>query len=415
MLALVGWVISSGCTDRIPTLTDIDEIVGGAPPLTLEQNLATGEFLQSTTVITGSAISTQSTGLIVARDFDEVFNAHLLARFNSFPDTITVNGERDGAFLYLNSEVVATVPDSLELSAPRVDFYLWTVTQPWEEGEVSWENAAEGPGQNVPWLEPGGTRGEIIGIASWERGATGAAADSLKWDLPAAVLTRLAEGELPGLMVTLEDQNARAVISRLAIRASINPSVAPDTTITQTITAGPQTFIFTPEPPAPVDVLSAGGIRADRTLLSLVFPDSLPGCAEDEVPACPPVSTAEVILNRVELILDPLPVAEGFGPVAPIPLTLRRVLQPELGELAPLGEPIVFQMRVPAERFGPGATTPVRIPITQAVANTFDMKRNDLTVALLVEPQSATFAFAWFERNPRLRFIYTLPQVPALP
>lgn len=415
MLALVGGVIASGCTDRIPTLTDIDQIVGGAPPLTLEQSLATGDFLQSTIVITGNATSSPSTGLIVARDFDEVFNAHLLARFNSFPDTITVNGERDGAFLYLNSEVVAAIPDSLEISAPRVDFYLWTVAQPWEPGEVSWENAAEEAGQSVPWVEPGGTRGEIIGVASWERGATGAAADSLKWALPASVLTRLAEGEIPGLMVTLEDQSARAVLSRLTIRASINPSVAPDTTVTQTISTGPQTFIFTPAPPAPVDVLSAGGIRADRTLLSLAFPDSLPGCAEEEGAACPRVASAEVVLNRVELILDPVPVAEGFGPVAPIPLTLRRVLQPELGELAPLGEPIVFQMRVPAERFAPGATTPVRIPITQAVANTFDMKRNELTVALLVEPQSSTFAFAWFERNPRLRFIYTLPQVPALP
>ena len=104
---------------------------------------------------------------------------------------------------------------------------------------------------------PGGTRGQRIGMARWDREEP---SDSIKRDLPADIVTRLASAEIPGLMVTLLQTNARAQISPLSIRASIRPSVRTDTTVVRVVTPGPHDFIYTPDPPQPADLLRVGGV-----------------------------------------------------------------------------------------------------------------------------------------------------------
>jgi hypothetical protein len=215
-------------------------------------------------VISGRTTISDAFYKLVARDFDGSLNAHLLAQFNGFPKTVTVDGAEQPTFSYEPSFVVATLPDTLRASPTQLFFELWTVTQPFDSVNVSWENAIERPGEVVPWTQPGGTRGQLLGTALWNQATAGAGADSLRWSIPAAVVQALADSSLAGLMVVLNTPGARAEISSLVIQANVRPEVR-DTVIVQTVQSLAQTFVLTPEPEQPADLLRIGGLSSDRS------------------------------------------------------------------------------------------------------------------------------------------------------
>jgi hypothetical protein len=240
------------------------------------------------------------------------------------------------------------------------------------------------------------------------------AADSLKWVLPAAVVTGLADGSLPGLMVTMGSANARAEISSLALDARVRPE-SQDTIVSQIVQSLAQTFIYDPPPAEPDSVLRVGGIRGDRALIRLTLENLLPACnGGSPVPCTDMRPGREVTLNRVDLLLDPLPVANGFRPLVPLQVTVRRLLEPDLGVRAPLG-PVIAADTISIARFGIPTTAPVTFFLTSAVGQAFQAGDTELALALVIEPEGLTPSYAWFSRNPRLRLVYTLPQRPQLP
>lgn len=409
---LVLALAAAGCTDRPPTLTDPDYFPGSLPR-TIQYTPPSAALLGSAEVVTGRTTVKDAFFKLIARDFDGSLNAHLVAQFNGFPEVVTVDAVDYGSFTYEGGRVLASLPDTLRVSASLLEFQLWTIVQPFDSLDVSWENAVDRPGETVPWTTPGGTRGELLSTDTWSRPDTAAVGDSLFWDLPARVVSALADSSLAGLMVVLSTPNSRVEISSLTIEALVRPE-SRDTVVTQTVQSLAQTYIFTPEPERPSDLLRVGGVTSDRTLLRLRIDNPLEGCSVP-LPDCPAqLDLKDVTVNRVELLLDAAPVTRGFRPITPTRLTFRRLLETELGPRATLGE-IVAEDTISLNRFLPGDAETIVFNVTNAVLGALGNGDEEVALAMLIEPDASTPSYAWFRRNPRLRFTYTLPQRPQLP
>jgi len=413
--AVLGAVLLavSGCTDRLPTLSGVEQFPGGALPTTIQVEIGTVEFLRQIVSFRGDTGVTDAWELVVAREFDGALSSNALAKLRGFPDSVEVRGDLTGDFRYEESTVVAQIPDTLSVFPAGVTLRLWTVTQPWDSAAVTWEDAVNRPEQRVAWQQPGGTPGQLVGTARWGRGEP-ERADSLIWSIPGEVVERLATGQVAGLMATMETEGGRVEIGRLALNARIRATAHADTVVTRRIAQGTQTFVFTPAPPRFQDELSIGGLTSDRMLIRIDLGDVLPLCPPGTLGACPPRSLSDVTLNRVDLVLDPLPVPSGFRPIAPVEVRARRLLRPDLGDRAPLGGLVAIE-RFDADSFLPGATEPVTMVITSAIAAALARGDTEIGLSLQVEPEASTFSYLWFDRNPRLRFVYTLPRTPQLP
>ncbi len=404
----IGLTTATGCSDRLPTIVDSGRFPPGLEPVTIEYVLGTSEFLTSAFALRGDTDIFDSSDLVIANQFDGVLDAHVLAEFATFPDTVVVPGSDEGAFQWVDAEIRTVVLDSVT-SAPAANFYLWMVTQAWDS-TATWTHASTSP-TNVPWQEPGGTRGELLAVAGWERSDTTAAGDSLVWVLGPGSVEMIAAVENPSFLVTVEDPNVRTQIRPLTIQLSLVPVAAPDSVQTRNVAPVHQAFIISEGPPPLPDLLSAGGITSDRSLLQMMLPDMFPGCPDD---SCPMVAATDIVLNRVDLVVDPAPVTGGFRPLGPYTVLARQLFEPELGVQAPLG-PVVSAALIPPDRFAPGGSVPVSFIITGPVSQALASGDLDFGLALSVEPRASQFSYAWFSLSPRLRFIYTLRQTPELP
>ena len=114
-------------------------------------------------------------------------------------------------------------------------------------------------------------------------------------------------------------------------------------------------------------------------------------------------------------------VPNGFDPLGLLPLHLRRVTEPELGRLAPLGccapgdpaglldQPVFYD---------PQTDSVAVIPLTRlALQTVFSTDTLPTTFALLSElgPGPPTFGVGFFRGDPLLRIVYTLPARRRLP
>jgi hypothetical protein len=407
-VAALGVGALAGCADRLPTLSGDERFPAGLIPLSVELVLQAPRFLHQVDVFSGETGPAQAPFLLTARDFDGALHANTLVRFEPIPDTLVIDFVPDAEYTFAESRMIAAVRDSLAVSAPTVTFHLWEVTQPWDSATTSWEFAVDRPGQRVPWQTPGGTRGQLLSTTSWTR----ALGDTITWNLTVEQVTRIARGQIEGVMVTVQDEGVRAELLPLTVEARIRASVS-DTIVTRFFSSHAQTFVFTPEPPTADNVLRVGGITSDRTYLRLGLEPTLPACPGVPDPGCPRVPLSEVTLNRVELLLDPVRVPLGFRPLVGFFQTVRRILEPELGRRAPLGPVAAFDS-IPAVRFETGGA-PFAVNLTPAVMAAVAGGRDEIHLMLLQEPEASSFGYAWFERNPRMRFIYTVHQRPQLP
>ncbi len=405
-----GFAVAAGCTDRLPTLTDADRIPPGLVPTTIEYILETDAFLTEGFSVRGPTGIEDVDRLLVAGQFDDVLDSHVIARFGEFPDSIDYE-ESDGTFDWVEVNILSTVIDSLA-SQPELDFYLWLVDQPFDS-TANWLNATNGPDSIVPWSEPGGTRGQLLGVHSWTRADTTVSGDSLFWSLPLSLVRDFVEQDVePGFLVTLEGGGGQAQITPLTVDLKVAPLPALDTILDLTVASRFQKLMISEAaPPLPANAWSVGGFTSDRTLLRMTIPPVVPGCVDG---SCPPVPTTEVVLNRVDLFLEPVPMANGFRPVATVPISIRRRFDPELGEQAPLG-PVVSGTGVPPAGFETPNAPDAGFIITAVVAEALAAGDFDFGLALTMEPEASEVWYAWFDRNPRLRFVYTLRQRPELP
>ena len=407
----------AGCENQVPTATGSGGFPAALIPTTIELTLSGDRFVVDADVYTGYVEPRSASYLLVANRFDGALDAHALARFRGFPDSVSyVSGtaaRTDRNFAYTGARVITRV-DSLS-SAPRVPvtLQLWSVSQPWDTATVTWERAVDRPGEVVPWQVPGGTRESLLAEATWTPRST-TAPDTVIWNVDSLAVRRLARGEIAGLLVRSAHQDSRLELSPLTLETSIRPEGRQDTTLVRTIGPSTQTFVLTPGQPEAEGVLTVGGVTGDRTVLRLDLSAQVPTCPPPATgPGCRTVPLREVTLDRVSLLLDPLPVPWGYRPVAPTLIHVRRVLEPELGRLAPLGE-ILASDTITAAAFLPGATEDLSLLMTGPVQQATASESPTLAVAVMA-PFLGDFGYPWFAASPRLRIIYTVPNRPQLP
>jgi hypothetical protein len=415
----LGVAMMAGCRDEIPTVTGPDQFPAALSPTTIELILPATDFLSGGTVFDAFTRPAGVGYLMAADRFDGALTARSLARLAPFPDTVvftaadaTVRTETD--FQYVGGRMLATV-DAAGSSAPGpVTLRLWAAAEAWDE-TATWTRAVDLPGNSVLWRTPGGTLAAPLATATWVPGDT--ATLSLVWAIDGAAVRQMAAPGFPGVIVTAEAPGARIHLTRLALETQIRPASAPDTTLVRFVSGGPQTFVFTPEQPAGAAAFRVGGVGSARTVFQLDLSRGVPGCPNPaQTPDCPRLPLSEVTLNRATLLLDPLPVPQGFRPLRAAQLTARRVVEPALGRQAPLAELLALDS-VPAAAFQAPAAAAIPVDLTGSLVFLAGPAQPQVaaTIALLVEPEGSTFGTLWFGGSPRLRLVYTLPLRPRLP
>jgi hypothetical protein len=410
--AVLALALAAGCTDDLPTATGESRFPGGIGPVTVEILLDRASVLLGDAVFDGFADPRNARYLLAAEDFGGALDAHTLARFPEFPEAVTYStggaSVTDSVFEYVSGElrIIVNAGES-EVPAP-VTMQLWSLEQAWDSSTVTWELASEGE----PWTEPGGTRGELLSEATWARGDT-IVGDTVAWQLDSLAVRRLAAEGARQVLITLGDPGARVQFGALRLTVSVRPESTPDTTVTTSVATGAQNFVFTPPPPAPAGVYRVGGVTAARTVLHLDLAQLVPGCP-DPGTGCAPVSLRDVTINAAELVLQPVQVTSGFEPISASTLVMRRLLEPELGRLAPLGE-TVFSDTVSATKFAGGEQEPVRFNLTSRVRSAVASDPMELPIALLGETAPNQFGYQWYVGEPVVRLVYTLPIIQRLP
>jgi hypothetical protein len=406
---------AAACTDQIPTLADGD-FPPGSVPVTREVVFPASEFFRFLGSYSGYAPRSGAPYVVIANDY-EGLHAHAATRFALFPTTIAYRRDgverRDSLFTYTSSRLVLRVDTAASTPGP-VTLRVWAAAQDWHPGSATWEAAVDTGSVRTPWAQPGGTRGDLLAEATFTVGPTGS--DSLFMTLSGEATARLADTTSRGIIITAEEAGRRIELFDLVLRADVHPdSALPDTTIIVPVTtSGMRTTLYTPGQPEPgPGVIAVGGVRRARTLIGLDPRQRVPACPPPDA-GCATVPLSEVRINQVALLLRPVDVPDGFDPLAPMPITLRMVLEPELGAAAPLGSqvsdrPVAFSVR----------DTLVALPITGLAAA---MALNDTlpsTFALVSESEvtiaAPSFGVGFFHGEPMLRIIYTLPTRRLLP
>jgi hypothetical protein len=418
-LALLPLLAAAACKDQTPTLSGDEFFPGGGRPVTLEVIVPASQYLHTVGTFTGFENPRAFSEMVVANQYQGVLNAHGLEHFH-FPDSLTYSqsgtSKLDTLYGVRRADLVLTVDSLGSLTSGTTTVQAYRVAQKYDVATVTWDSASNTDSVKVKWTTPGGTLGPLLGQATYAH----AAGDSVVIPLDSATVASLRTDSLPGILLAV-GSGRRIQVSSTVLRLQTRPSNADrDTTIALSVSPTDFTFIYTPQPPTPAGSWVAGGINAARTLFSVDLDQPLPGCPATQT--CSTVRLKDVQLNRVAIMLKPLPPPAGFDPLQPVPLTLWTVDEPELGRRAPLGH-LAIDAATAATSFvsaAPGDSL-VELPITlqaQELAKTDSLQ---VTFALLGETppvqggSARTFGLERFDPQPRLRIVYTLPTRPQLP
>jgi hypothetical protein len=406
------------CEDRLPTAIGEELFPGGARPTTVELILEPEQYILSTAQYSNFTDAANASFLTVARNFEGALHANGLARFTGFPDTVTytVGGTLTtvGAFTYQGGTVVTVVNPGASAGV-TTRLRLYALEQAWDTAGVSW-TVARGRAAPTPWTMPGGTRGALLGEAVWAPGDTAVAADSIRFAIDSLTVARMAAPGFHGLVVTSETEGSRVQLSRLVLQTSVRPAANADTTIALTFTGGPQTTIYTPTAASVPGAFRFGGITGDRAVIGLNLAQQVRACADPATtPNCPLIPLRDVTINQASLVLTPVAAPGGLRSLQAVPARVRRVLEPELGRQAPLGELLSIADTATARRLGAPDGGSVAFDLTAAISTFNAQGMERLTIAVLNEPEGAAFGYVYFTDRPRLRIVYTVPLRPTFP
>lgn len=416
----------AACDNEIPTATGSDLFPGGVSPTTLVSEFGGTDLLLRQEVLEGFGDPQLAPFLLVGNQFDDVFDAHTLVRFTNIPDSVsyTVEGdpERDEIGSYAGGRVLVHVDSLATTPRSAIQLQLWELAQPWDSVGVSWENAIDTAEEQVAWTTPGGSTARLIDTEVWLPGDT-VQSDTVALALDSLAVERMRSEGHPGLMITTDRPDTRVKLSGLLFAGDARPAANPDTLVEVRSEERVDAFIFTPPTPENPEVLVSGGLRGDRSLITLDLDQEVEACPADGGP-CTSMPLREVTLNRAQLVLDPVPVPGGHRPVAAPTVQLRRVAEPELGRLAPLG-PLVASDTISPSAFQEASEGEFALDVTAALLQFITAQNRaeaedeevetEMSLALLTSFEVPDLGLLWFERSPRLRVIYTLPLNPVLP
>lgn len=428
-LALLGL---GACDQELPTDVGAEHI-DEARLRTYEVLLQGDAFLASDTVVRGFGTVAVAPLLLVARDWRDTLDANALVRFGDFPSTITytdtAGAHTDTIQGYAGGSITVRVDTvSLGLDTLGTDttiaFELYTLGESFDPRTATWTARRVEGGDSIAWTMPGGTRGELIGTGAWTRGDT-VAGDSMVFSVDSATVAawQVAEEDARGVLLTTTTAGARVqvLIPRLTLHARTTGSS--DTTRATSAVVSGQTFVFDPRPPEPVDELRVGDRSAWRSYLEFrAGLDSLTVACPGGPAECS-FRLGDVVVNRAELSLTPLPVSELHRPRSPFGIDARPVLGSESLPLerAPLGDTTGLVLGVSPEWFDGDGESEVTITVTRFVRGLLDVggdtavtARNRM-LAVSSVPEPLPYGIARFASpgapagGPVLRLIVTVP------
>jgi hypothetical protein len=414
-LALV--LAAGACTEEGPT--DVGSgLVAGGELRTFEVVLESGMFLALDTAFAGYTTPAGIGYQIVAHEFDGVLDAHALTRFVSLPDSQQVAQTGGGTvwdsdLSYIGGQLTAAVDTLRSVADGQVEVELRRILQPWDPASATWTLAVDSGAISTPWEEPGGTRSGPVSGRAWAAGQ-----DSLLLPLDSITAEALAAAsdDEQGLLLSMTGGEGRLRIQNMSLRVDIRPSTRPDTVIRVQVPVTRRTSVYTPRLAAAASLPRVGGIEAWRAFLRFApdLEDLIVPCGPaDANPACT-VRLGDAVLNRAELLLEPVAPPAGFTPTDSVPITASTVLRPPLVPLArsPLATVVGVVGAISPTAFRAGADTTVVVDITSFMRPLAagGQEAADATpwLALFSPPEGSRFGVGAFSDTPRLRLVLTV-------
>lgn len=424
--ALLAIAAVAGCENEIPTASGPGLFPGEITPTTLVTEYAGDGFLVDQEAFAGFGDPRLTPFLILAHQFDGVFEAHPIVRFSTLPDSVSYTLDdlprRHEIESFTGGRLLVPVDSlaSFPRQSTRID--LFELAQPWDSATVSWEYAVNTPEEQVAWTTPGGSRGRFLDEEFWLPGNE-TQQDTVVLNLDSLTVHQISTGEHPGFLLTTDRPGTRVKLSGLTLVVDARPAADVDTIIEVRTMEAVQQFLYTAPPERTDEVLVSGGLEGDRSMFTIDLDQDVEACPEDGG-ACQIVPLRNVTLNRAQLILHPVEVPLGHRPIATPTVQLRAVAEPELGRYAPLGSIIATDTITPSA-FAPGTDREFALDISNTVLQRLALQRAAIrdgeeidmriTFALLTTYQVPDLGLLHFRRSPRMRVIYTLPLDPSLP
>lgn len=399
VLTLAG----AGCSERTPTSLDRDLL----PPLPVSvEVLIPWERFGSNLEVFGGYGTRRELGVgMVAHAFGGVLDARTLvsfepiARFATVTDT-TGTSRTDTILSVREGRVVVLLDAGSAVFEGPVGMELGILRKPWDPATVSWTMAADTAEASIPWDEPGAGPLERVATAVWDP----AQGDTVVFALDSAQVEmwRDTANVNYGAVIGASTPGVRVEVTQALMRATVRPSVRPDTLLT--LTGGRRTlaFIHTPEPaPASPGSLRVGGAPAWRTVLDMDVPASLDSPAVlCQATGCPMTLTPARV-SYAALVLTARATEAAFRPSDSLMVDVRAVLQRSAMPKSPLGPSLSqgFGTLLDPLLFGEGEGGRVEIPITDFVrailqgdsVGGFPPPRS-LALLSALEPSSFTYA-----------------------
>ena len=415
---LCAVLFAGACTQDSPT----EAGSGLLPPdaiRTFEIVLGPERYLQWDTAFGLYSATADADYTLIANDYEGVLNSRVLLRY-PIPRTITVLDtlgvvRTDSMPVYFEGDVRVLV-DTLASTEPPATLELYRPTEDWDRLTATWQFRVDSAGAQVPWAQPGGSPGALIGSTTWTAGDTVLipvdSATIAEWaDTAVAVRGAILGSSTPGTRI-------RSVLPTLRLRA--RSTINPDTVVEMTLAPG-RTFIYDPQQPDSVGTPRVGGTPAWRTVMRLRERLDTITVACPGVPNCT-LRLGDVSINYGALLVQPVPSPAGFAPELPLNISLHAVLPSPLLPLT--RSPVTgalggIETAIPVSSFmAPGAPV-VELAATELMRLLFTPGEDDdfapEYVALLPAGSTRTFGFGTFAEMPSLRIIVTISRELQLP
>ena len=396
-------VAGVACSERTPTSLDPDLL----PPRPVSvEILVPWEGFGSDLEVFGGYGSRRELGVgMVASAFGGSLDARTLVSFDAIATFATVTdttgtSRTDTLLSVRGGRVVVFVDTAGAVVDGPVSLELGILRQPWDPATVSWTMAVDTAGGAVPWVEPGAGPVERVATTVWDPSA----GDTVVFALDSAQVEmwRDTANVNYGAVLSAGTPGVRIEVTQAIIRATVSPSVRPDTLLTLTGARRAFGFIYTPEPePVTAGMMRIGGAPAWRTVLDVAVPASLtspPGLCQ--AVGCP-LALTPARVSYAALVLTSRTTEAAFRPSDSLFVDVRAVLDRSTLPKAPLGPSLSvgFGSRLDPLLFGSGAGGQVEIPITSFVRAILQGDSvsgfpppNSLALLSALEPSSFTYA-----------------------
>ncbi|MEO5511674.1 MAG: hypothetical protein ABIS27_13665 [Longimicrobiales bacterium] len=414
MFALLGVFAVAACDREDPTTIGAPLVENGAVR-TFEVTLEASQFLVRDTSFSAFAPSPTIPFLILALNYEGALNAHALAKFAVDPFL----GVTDAAgilkfdstpklqrgHIVLKFDTVAT-----KITGP-VLLRMYEAAEDWDTVGVTWRVRNEA---GALWRVPGGTPGALLDTATYLGG------DSVAFRVDTLVLARWRSKTEPnlGVLFTVASGNGRLRSARPTLRVAFRTTLS-DTIVTQSTNPFVSRFISDPVVPITSGNTLVGGSPSSFRAVLEVRPDLASVVVPCPFSASCTVKLKNASIARADLLFEPIPSPAGFAPELPVTVLAYTLLPtPQLPLVrSPLGQGAGF-ITVSNADFRSTSPTVARLTVTQFVrelvqpVDSTTFKSRYLT---LLQGGTATFGYATFRSQPRLRLRLSVAQEIQLP